>query len=992
MKTLVLIDGHALAYRMHFALERTGMSTKAGLPTWAVYGFYNAIFHLLKEVRPDALAVAFDVARETFRNEWYSDYKAHRAEMPDSLRQQLGLIREGVDRLGIPVFEVGGYEADDVIGTLCQQLYTQYPDWQVRILTGDQDAFQLVSDDGRIQVLIPPRTPKDPLKHYDRAAVFEKLGAYPEQVTDFKGLKGDTSDNIPGVPGIGDKTAAKLLAEFSTLESIYQQLEQVSPVKLKEKLLQYREQAELSKRLATIHRAVPEVQLDIEHCYLHIPDRTALLNFLERLEFRSFVNQANGLLAAFSSAEGAESALPSNEGGTEPKHSNGIEPDADSPASSLPETAPHVGVEHTAEGYLKVPHTIITQMDALQRWAERIRAAGVFAIDVETTSLNVRDAQPVGIALAIGNGLKAHNRPLENPLHLADLPPSTVALLAPAPQKPEENAVLEAAYIPVGHQDPQCQEFLSFEAVMSVLNLLLQDETLLKVVHNGKYELNVFRQWGYPWHGPLYDTLVASYAIQSERRHGLKALAQEVFGYRMVEYETVVGTGKQTKTFDQVPVEQAAIYAAADAFVTLALAQHFSQQMTPTQSTLFYEVELPLVPVLAAMEWTGVCLNTEHLSGLSETLATQMTLLEKDIWSLAGVEFNLNSPKQVGEILFERMGIQPLRKTASKTAYSTDAKVLEKLAPDYPIVQRLLDYRQLFKLKSTYVDSLPTLIHPSSGRVHTHFNQVVTATGRLSSSEPNLQNIPVRTELGRSIRQAFVPNGTGNSLLLSADYSQIELRLLAHFSEDPHLVDAFQQGLDVHTATAALVFGLKPEQVSKEQRYRAKAVNFGIIYGQTAHGLSQQLNIPRHEAQLFIDRYFRTYARVQHYIEEVKAQAHRDGGVYTLLGRWRNLKQGLESSVRGIREFSERAAFNTPLQGSAADLMKLAMIRLAHKLEAERLPSRMILQVHDEIVLEVPEAEMEATQHWVNWAMQLDQPLRVPLVVDMSTGPTWLET
>lgn len=1002
-KTLVLIDGHSLAYRMHFALEHTHMATSKKEPTWAIYGFFNALFSLLKQVKPDAIALSFDVGRETFRNELYPEYKAHRESMPDGLKAQMQKIMDGVACLGIPIYKLPGYEADDVIGTLSRQAAEEGV--RVQILTGDQDSFQLV-EDGKVEVLIPGRSPREGLKTYDSKAVFEKLGVTPLQVPDFKGLKGDTSDNIPGVPGIGDKTAAKLLSDHPTLEALYERLGELPPNKLREKLETHRDQAFLSKKLAIIDRHAP-IRINIEDCHLVIPDMKALIDFLDSCEFRTFIQQAPDLLAPFlGSAQAVEIPKPvsqtasgqmmlgdlvASEGGnstavlTKTPTQTLSEPLSDSRAEAM--QLADVLATWT------IPYELVTQEAQLTALVETLHKTGIFALDLETTGLDVVDAKIVGIALSVCDQLEPFQWPAVNLLHLKNYPHTFSALKL---SNTNTEACYQTWYIPVAHQDPDTPQ-LPLSRVLEALKPLLTSETVVKVVHNAKYELNVFKEAGIPLQGLLFDTMLASYVQNPDRRHGLKGLAHDLLHHRMQEITTLIGTGKKSITFDQVPVQEGAAYAACDARATLELAVYFLKtlQENPLGEslwTLFYEIENPLARVLAEIERAGVSLDTAYLATLSQELTGKLDIIEADIYRLAGCEFNLNSPKQVGEVLFEKLQITPLRKTPSKSGYSTDAKVLELLAGDHEVVQKLLDYRQLFKLKSTYIDNLPDLIHPRTHRIHTSFNQTVTATGRLSSSNPNLQNIPNRSEIGRLIRQAFVPAQKTGWKLISADYSQIELRLLAHFSADPNLVEAFSSGVDVHSATAALVFGVPIEAVTKDQRYRAKTVNFGVIYGQSAHGLSQQLKISRAEAQQFIDLYFMRYHRVKEYIETVKAEAHETGLARTLCGRIRDLSEGLNSTVRSVREFSERAAFNTPLQGTAADLMKVAMIRVSDHLHRENFESKMILQVHDEVVLEVPEAEVEAVSTLVVQAMELDQPLLVPLVVDVHVGASWMET
>jgi DNA polymerase-1 len=982
-KTLVLIDGHSLAYRMHFALERTNMRTADGTPTWAVYGFFNALFSMLKKVEPDAIAVSFDVSRVTFRNELYAEYKAHRDSMPDEMREQMGLIQEGIERLGIPIYQKEGFEADDIIGTLaCKAAKEGF--W-VQILTGDQDAFQLVEDldpgnpakvhAGKIEVLIPPRLPREEMKTYDRQAVFDKWGIYPEQVVDFKGLKGDTSDNIPGVPGIGDKTAVKLLTEYQNLDNLYAHIDELPKNKMREKLETYKEQAFLSRRLATIDRHV-DLAINWEDCHLVVPDFSALMEYFTRLEFRSFLKQSQTLLARFTQGEII----------TRPEEASTERPSVERPATEEPGIPIVVEKSVEAAQMLRVPHTIVRTRQQLDELISLIRETGVYALDLETSGLDVLSVDLAGIAISVVEGFEAYDRPAENILRLENYPKTFKAIrLKPgAPSKPIQNF-----YIPIRH--PNLQTELSEEVILAELKPILESDEIVQLVHNVKFEANIFRKRGIEIDGLIFDTMIASYVENPDRRHGLKGLCFELLKQPMQEITELIGTGKKMIQFTEVRLEEAAAYASCDTYVTLELARYFLSVMNERQLTLLYEVELPLARVLADMEWTGVALDTGYLKQFSQALQLSLDKLEQEIYALAGEPFNINSPKQLGEILFEKLGLMPGKKTKGKTGYSTDVKVLEQLAEEHEIAGKILEYRQIFKLKSTYIDALPELINPQTKRIHTNFNQTVTATGRLSSSNPNLQNIPIRSELGRQIRQAFVPGKKEGWSLLSADYSQIELRLLAHFSEDPQLIKSFNAGEDIHAATAALVFGMPLEKVTKEQRYRAKTVNFGVVYGQSPYGLSQQLKIPQGEAAEFIKLYFSRYGKVKQYIESIKAEAHETGKVQTICGRTRDLSRDLKSSNRSVREFAERAAFNTPLQGSAADLMKVAMIRLSERLKTEKLQAKLILQVHDELVLEVPDHELERVKALVQWAMELGQPLRVPLVVDMYVGPNWME-
>jgi DNA polymerase I len=995
---LVLIDGHALAYRMYFALERSGMRSPDGQPTWAIYGFFNALFSLLQTQRPSAMAVSFDMAKETFRTRLFADYKGTRASMPDDLRAQMDGLYRGVQALGIPIYQQPDYEADDVIGTLSRQGLAQ--GLPVRILTGDQDAFQLIEcvngDDTspiNTQVLVPSRSPKEGLKAYDKVAVFEKWGVYPKQVIDFKALKGDTSDNIPGVPGIGDKTAAKLLAECITLDGVYANLSKAGSPKLQDKLLLYKEQAYLSQTLATIVRDVPDITLNVADCALHVPSKADWLAFCASCNFKQFAANVDTLLAPFTIAP---SPLGSGQGeGTEGQDEGIIT--APSPIERVQGDGSN---PHLLQAVRSEDYQLIDTPEALQAWLAQVQTAGVFALDLETTGLDVLNTTIVGIAMAIGPGLSVVNKalpcPLKEPSPAVDEVTPTVAVALP--DKPFE---IQAVYIPLAQPSPiepsplgrgqgEGTSGLAPALVFTSLAPLLANPSLGKLIHNVKFDCNVLLSHGLPVSGLVLDTMIASYVVNPDRRHGLKVLGQDTFALEMPDISTLIGSGKKEISFAQVPVADAATYAARDARVTWALAAHLLHNLTEAQEVLLYTVELPMAHTLASIERTGVCLDTGYLAGLSRTLSEGIATLEDDMATLAGLPFNPNSPKQVADLLFVRLGIKPQGKTASKTSFSTDAKVLERLADQHPIIPKLLEYRQLFKLKSTYVDALPQLVNPTSGRLHTNYHQTVTATGRLSSASPNLQNIPVRSTLGRQIRQAFVPQH--GWVMLSADYSQIELRLLAHFSQDPNLIEAFNEGADIHAATAAKVFGIPLDQVTKTQRDRAKTVNFGVVYGQSAHSLSDQLHITHAEAQQFIDQYFATYGKVKAYIAHVKATAHETGSVSTLLGHTRNLSADLNSRNRSIKEFAERAAFNTPLQGSASDLMKLAMIRLKNALaERPELRANVLLQVHDELVLECHPDDEVLVEALVRETMALGQPLSVPLVIDVYVGPSWME-
>ena len=730
-------------------------------------------------------------------------------------------------------------------------------------------------------------------------------------------------------------------------------------------------QAHLSKMLAPIDCHV-DMGFDIEHCHLKkMPNPADVLAFFQEFELNQFVKNISVLEKLFHT----EAMLP-----------EGVERDA---TESIPYE------EKNQEGFFEQgtpaptdlppfePKTA-TSLAEVSAFIAKAEELGVVAFDLETTGLDPFTAQPVGISLAIGEGLRWEEHPTDNQFNLTHYPKKLPRLVS----SDENPTAIECLYIPVGH-NVLGSENLPWEAIKTLITPLAESPKILKLIHNLKYECNVLKAWGINLSAPVVDTMLMSYVCQPESRHGLKALALNLLGFEMTEIQTLIGKGKSQKTFDTVPVADACPYACADTYATWLLAFQFTQRFTEEQWALFSEIELPLAWLLAEMERTGITLNREHLAGLSHRLAGQLKVLEKEIYTLAGEPFNINSPKQVADILFVKLGINTHKKTSGKTGFSTDAQVLEALSDAHPIVPKLLEYRQLFKLKSTYIDALPALVHPQTHRLHTHFNQTVTATGRLSSTDPNLQNIPVRSALGQEIRAAFVPKAGWK--LVSADYSQIELRILAHIAQEPTLIAAFQSGEDIHTKTAALVLGIPLEAVTKEERYKAKAVNFGIVYGQTAHGLSQQLGIARAEAQAFIDQYFRTYPGVKTFIESTKAKAHQTGISQTLFGKVRNLKAELDSSVKSIREFAERASFNTPIQGSASDVMKLAMLRLRQALTDAGLQASLLLQVHDELILEAPEAELPILLPLITKALELEQPLSVPLVVDTYVADSWLE-
>ena len=890
-KTLYLIDGSALAYRSYFAFVRNPLINSKGENTSAVFAFTRSLLKILDEEKPDYMAVVFDTPEPTFRHEEYAEYKAQRPRMPDEMADQLPRIKEVIRALNIPIVELPGYEADDVIATLAKRAAEQGLD--VTIVTGDKDLVQLVTD--RIRIYNPKPGGKEPEVITVETAP-EKLGVRPEQIPDYLGLAGDSVDNIPGVKGIGPKGAVDLLKTFGSLEKIYEHLDQVKP-RYRKVLEEQKEQALLSKQLATVQADAP-VDVDLEDLRLGEPNRDELVRLFRELEFKS-------LLERFT---------------------------------------------HNSESD-EADYRVIRTREELDWLVNELRRVGTFAVDLETTSLNPLDAQIVGLSFSWRAGF--------------------------------------ACYVPVRAPIFDVLE-LGEREVLEALKPVLEDSSLRKVGQNIKYDLLVLRQAGVELNGVYFDTMVAAYLLNpSERQHNLDLLSLELLNYKKIPTSDLIGKrGSKQLSMAEVPLDQIARYACEDADITWRLYELLEPRLEQAGlMPLFRDVEMPLVLVLADMEHWGVKLDVDYLRQMSRELAEQLRELEKKIYAVAGEPFNINSPKQLSRILFEKLKLPARRRT--KTGYSTDARVLEELARQHELPRLLLEYRELAKLKSTYVDALPEMVNPRTGRVHTSFNQTVTATGRLSSSEPNLQNIPIRTELGRRIRRAFVTEDE-NHLLLDADYSQIELRIMAHLSGDQRLRESFEHGEDVHTRTAALVFGIEPHEVTPEHRRKAKEVNFGIMYGMGAYGLARRLEITPEEAQQFITGYFASYPGVHEFILRTIQQAREQRYVTTLLNRRRHLPDILSSNQR-VREFAERTAINTPIQGTAADLIKVAMIRIWREIKRRGLRTKMILQVHDELVFEVPRAELDEVKELVRREMEGAIQLDVPVKVEIGVGRNWLE-
>ncbi|MFC2045490.1 DNA polymerase I [Chloroflexota bacterium] len=901
---LVLFDGNALVHRAFHALPPLTVR-QTGEMVGAVYGFALIMLKAIDDLKPTHCAIAFDRAAPTFRHELFDQYKAHRPKTPDELIAQLGRVRELVEAFCIPIHEIDGYEADDVLGTLSRQASEQ--GIETVIVTGDADAMQLVSP--QVKVFTPRRSFSDTIL-YDEAAVYDKYGIEPHYIADFKGLVGDTSDNIPGVSGIGEKTAVKLIQQFGTMEEIYAHLDEVTPVKLRDNLSSNEAIARQSKELATIVTSTP-VNLNLTDCQLSQYDRNQVASLFRELEFFS-------LLAK----------LPESE--------------AKATQAQLPFT--QVEIKTTTQ----TSYNTVNTATALDDLVSRLSSVESFAFDLETTSLNAISAQLVGISLSLAPG--------------------------------------EAYYIPVGHVGWGTVEQLPMEHVLARLKPVLESTTIAKIAHNGKYDMTVLAENGINVSNVTFDTMIAAHLL-GEKSLGLKLLAFARLGIEMTPIETLIGSGIKQISMSQVDVNQAADYACADADMTIRLKELFEEDLHQQELwQLFSEVEIPLVPVLVSMERNGFTLDRELLREMSQKLGEQLIQLELNVYNSIGHQFNINSPQQLSNVLFEELGLPKSRKT--KGGYSTGGSILDELRGVHPIIEYIMDYRQLAKLKSTYIDALPALINPKTGRVHTSFNQTRTATGRLSSSEPNLQNIPIRGELAKQIRQAFIaPPGF---TLLAGDYSQIDLRALAHLSQDESLLSAFHHDEDIHAATAARLFSLDTSKVTSDMRRLAKTVNFGVIYGMSEYGLEQATELSREDAGKFITSYFASYPGVKQYLDSTKRQARETGCVQTLLGRRRFIPE-IASPNRQVREAAERMAINMPVQGTSADIIKVAMINLNKEMAEHRLKSKMLLQVHDELIFEVPEDELATMSQLVPKIMSTALELSIPLKVDIKTGNNWGE-
>lgn len=922
---LVLVDGSSYLYRAFHAFPP--LTNSAGEPTGAMYGVLNMLKSLISQVQPSHIAVVFDAKGKTFRDEMFEQYKSHRPPMPDDLRKQIQPLHDIIRALGIPLLVIEGVEADDVIGTLA--VAASKANQKVLISTGDKDMAQLVDDN-----IMLINTMNNTL--LDREAVIEKYGIPPELIIDYLALMGDSADNIPGVAGVGEKTALGLLQGIGSMAEIYANLDKVAELpirgakKLGDKLLAEKEMADLSYRLATIKT---DVALDItpEQLTLGASNNDQLTEYFGRYEFKRWLNEV---------MNGADSITNNNEQPTKINHYQATPALAQ---DNSDEALPAIQIDRSRY------ETLLTEAD-LNRWVEKLKQAKLFALDTETDNLDYMAANLVGISFALENG--------------------------------------EAAYLPLQLDYLGAPKTLEKTTALTLLKPVLENPAIQKVGQNFKYDLTIFARNGIDVQGVAFDTMLESYVLNSTGRHNMDDLAKRYLGHQTITFEEIAGKGKNQLTFNQIPLEKAAEYAAEDADVTMKLQQVLWEKLSkePTLEKLFKEMELPLLGVLSRMERRGVLIDSDALFLQSNEIANRLSELEEQAYVLAGQPFNLASTKQLQEILFDKLGLPIIQKTP-KGAPSTNEEVLEELAFSHELPKVLVEHRGLSKLKSTYTDKLPQMVNPQTGRVHTSYHQAVTATGRLSSSDPNLQNIPIRNEEGRRIRQAFIARE--GFTVVAADYSQIELRIMAHLSQDQGLINAFTQGKDIHRSTAAEIFGVSLDEVTSEQRRNAKAINFGLIYGMSAFGLSRQLGIGRADAQSYMDLYFKRYPGVQTFMHDIREKAKAQGYVETLFGR-RLYLPDINSSNGMRRKAAERVAINAPMQGTAADIIKRAMIQLDQKLQNDP-DIEMIMQVHDELVFEVRSEKVAFYSELIKTQMESAADLVVPLIVDVGQGTNWDE-
>lgn len=893
-RKLMIIDGNSIMNRAFYGLQgHQLLSTSDGLYTNAIYGFINILHKYINEENPGYICVAFDLKAPTFRHKEFEEYKANRKGMPEELAVQMPVIKDVLDAMNVKRLEIEGYEADDIIGAVT--LKAENSGYESIIITGDRDSLQLASNKTRIKIP-STRMGKTETTEYNYDIIKEKYGVTPRQMIDVKGLMGDKSDNIPGVPGIGEKTALELIKEFGSIDNMYNNIDKISKKSLKEKLINNKELAYISRKLAEIVRNIPDMDINIEDFVMVDYDREKLYQLFKRLEFKSFIEKF------------------------------GLEE----------------GKKHEC---LNCDVNMITCNDDIMNLKTEIKNKGKFALYYLIDKIGDHQTKLQGMAVCFS----------DNICYYADL-----------------------------------IEKINEEVFLNAFKEIFEDNSIKKYGHDIKNLILYLKQKGIEIRGISFDTMVAAYLLNPSRdTYTVSELAEEYIGVAIDPIENLIGKGKNFKRFSEIEIDKLSVSACEHSNVIFRLVNEIDSKIAEnSQHELYYDIELPLIEVLASMEYYGFKVNTEELKAFSAELEDKINALMGEIYNLAGEEFNINSTKQLGTVLFEKLGLPPVKKT--KTGYSTDAEVLEQLSSKHEIVQKILDYRQLVKLKSTYVEGLLSVINPHTGKIHSSFNQTVTATGRISSTEPNLQNIPIKIELGRKIRKVFIPESE-DYILLDADYSQIELRVLAHITGDENMIRAFQRDEDIHTSTASQVFGISPEEVTSLMRSRAKAVNFGIIYGIGDFSLSKDLGITRKQAREYINQYLNKYPKVKEYMHNIVQYGKENGFVTTLFNRRRYLPE-LTSSNFNIRSFSERVALNTPIQGTAADIIKIAMVKVHNELKSRNLKSRLILQVHDELLIETHKSEEETVKKLLKDSMEKAVKLLVPLKVEVKRGNNWYET
>ena len=917
-KKFVVIDAMSLAYKAYYAFINRPLQTSGGEPTSAVYGFVTQLLKIIEDTKPDFIAVAFDSKEKTFRHEQYENYKSSRAEMPEDMIPQIQRIKQIISAFNIPILILPGYEADDIVGTAVEKAAKL--GMQSFAITPDKDFVQLVNS--HVKLIKPGRTGDD-LMVIDETKVNELYGFNPKQMIDYLALVGDSSDDIPGVAGVGPKTATPLIQKYGSVENLYKHIDEIEKKGLKKKLIESKENAFLSKKLATIKTDVP-IEINFDEAKLREPDFDELDKIFTELEFRRLIDRVKKIY------------------------------------NLTPDNQNYIQTGETVSGSFdksKVSYHLVNTIDGIKNLASLLSKTELFVFDTETDSLNQLNANIAGASFAIKSG-EAYFIPIQ-----------------PFPQY--QSSLL---------QDKE--ERIGLDDFKTIFKPVFENGKIKKVCQNGKYDIAILRNYSIGLSNFYFDTMLASYIIDPDQKHGMDALSLKYLNYKPIPISELIGNKKDASKIFDIDQKTLSDYACEDADITFRLYSILKEELKKTnQEKIAFEIEFPLVKVLEDMERTGIKIDMKALREFSKELETMLNSLTMKIFALAGEEFNINSTKQLQHILFEKLQLTPTKKT--KTGYSTDARTLEAMRGSHDIIDELLNYRMISKLKSTYADALPKLAHPETHRIHTTFNQTIASTGRLSSIDPNLQNIPIRTELGKEIRKAFIPTNK-DYVILSADYSQIELRILAHLSKDPGLMEAFKNNEDIHRSTAALVFMVKPEDVTPDMRRKAKEVNFGILYGIGPFGLKTRLGITQSHAKEIIDTYFSTFKNVKAFMDESVRKAKEHGFAETLLGRRRYLKN-INSSNRVVRQFEERVAINMPIQGTAADMIKLAMINIFNELNKNKYKTKLVLQVHDELLFDVYKPELKEVSAMIKNLMENSLPLDIPVLVDIGTGKNWLE-